>query len=94
MVALLDAGVVLSVVIKLFTLSKPFDVIFTLDVMTVLEHTIVVFALNDTRLLNTVLDGTAPKNDFTVIFFDVGVPLGLSITSSRSSGEVVPKDVS
>jgi hypothetical protein len=91
---LLDAGVDRIVVMKLFTLSKPFDVIFTLDVTTVLEHVMVVFAFKVTRPLNTVLDGTAPKNDFTVIFFDVGVPLGLSITSSRSSGDVVPKDVS
>jgi ABC-type tungstate transport system substrate-binding protein len=79
-------------VIKLLTLSSPFDVIFTLDVTIVLEEVIVALPLMVTRELNTVLEGTAPKKFFTVIFFDVGTPFGSSITSSRSSEAVAPKD--
>jgi len=62
---------------------------FTFAVIIVLLHTIVVFEFILTRELKTVLEGTAPKKVFSVIFFDVGVPFGLSITNNKSSEEGV-----
>jgi hypothetical protein len=93
-VALFDPGFERKVVMKLLTLSNPPVVIFTLDTISVLAQVIVVFAFNETRALNTVLDGTAPKKFLTVIFFDTGVPFGSSTIRSKSSREVLPSDVS
>jgi hypothetical protein len=43
---------------------------------------------------NTVLEETAPKKFFTVIFFEDGVPFGSSTINNRSSDEVVERAVS
>jgi hypothetical protein len=53
-----------------------------------------VLAFSDTRALNTVFDGTAPKKFFTVTLLETGVPLGSSTMSSRSGAAVVARVVS
>jgi hypothetical protein len=67
---------------KLFTFIKELVVRFRLEVMIVLLERIATF------------EPILPKRAFTVIFFEVGVPFGLSIIRRRSSDVVDVSDVS
>jgi hypothetical protein len=77
-VALLEAGALPNVTLTIFAVRV--FVMLTFAVVVVRARTVSVDPLN------TVLDGTAPKRLFIVIFFDVGVPFG-SVTIRSKSGD-------